>query len=256
MPFDDQAMSLPEEFLCKLKSFKNATKQTIEVLPSSGQTNYGPGSKISFTLPYSSVISMADIHFQCDGETSGAPLKAGTTVNTNCVLFPRNFASMIDEVEVKINGQIVQSITRYNDLVNILDQQKKAETVGAILQNMRPWEKHYYDPATDTYTGVMDMNFNALEDAVKDKGTFGITSWYGLMGSNEGKEASANFVDTNLLGEVVISFRMAHPNVLQYSKRNAATTAGEETAAKTAANPSYTLSNVKLSVQRYNLPDS
>ena len=60
MPFQD-GMSVPEEMLFKMKSLKNMTKNTIHVLPSSGQTTYGASQTISFVLPYASLMSLADI---------------------------------------------------------------------------------------------------------------------------------------------------------------------------------------------------
>ena len=43
MPFN-QAMSLPENFLFKMKELSNFTKTTISIDPSSGQTDYGAKS--------------------------------------------------------------------------------------------------------------------------------------------------------------------------------------------------------------------
>ena len=57
MPFAD-ANSQLEPLMFQMKQYKNLTKSTIEVLPSSGQTNYGPNQKCIFTLPYASLISL------------------------------------------------------------------------------------------------------------------------------------------------------------------------------------------------------
>ena len=91
MPFQD-GMSIPEEMLFKMKSLKNMTKNTIHVLPSSGQTNYGAGQTISFVLPYASLMSLSDISLQFDGSTTNHPAftdALGNVLPAFGVKFPR-----------------------------------------------------------------------------------------------------------------------------------------------------------------------
>ena len=265
MPFSDQAMSLPEDFLFKIKELKNFTKTTISIDPSSGQTSYGAGSKISFTLPYASLLSMNDLALVVDGETTNLPVHAGDI--TNGVFFPRNMSSMIEEIEIKVNGQIVQSIPRYNDVYNVHDNLKVKKNTHNILDNSKPNLKVKYNPTTNVLQKIED--FKAPDDAslsdatnkdnyLKDKDTYVITNWYGLMGSADEKEVSANFIDTNLLGEVIISFRLAGNNVLMYGDNIATGTVSvaDRTTAQANANTSFKFENVRLSAIRYNMPDT
>ena len=52
-----------EPLLFQMKQYKNLTKTTIEILPSSGQTEYGPNRKCIFTLPYASLMSLEDLQY-------------------------------------------------------------------------------------------------------------------------------------------------------------------------------------------------
>ena len=116
MPFAD-ANSQLEPLLFQMKQYKNLTKSTIEILPSSGQTNYGPNMKAIFTLPYASMISLEDLalHFTFTPTELGATTGAGSIPQR--VIPPRDVAALISEIDIKINGQTIQHLTNYNDIV-------------------------------------------------------------------------------------------------------------------------------------------
>ena len=109
MPFMDVNSPL-KQLLFDFKQYKNLTKSTIEILPSSGQTAYPGGSKISFTLPYASAISLEDLafsfDFQCTDSSGSAGILKGTTTSIAgqvlcATLAPKDIASIIEEVDVK-----------------------------------------------------------------------------------------------------------------------------------------------------------
>ena len=93
MPFSDMSSSL-EPLLFQMKQYKNLTKPTIEILPSSGQQVYLGGSKIQFTLPYASVMSLEDITFMF--EFQGVNPK--TDVN---IMPPRDIPSLMKRLILK-----------------------------------------------------------------------------------------------------------------------------------------------------------
>ena len=143
MPFMDVNSPL-KQLLFDFKQYKNLTKSTIEILPSSGQTDYKGGSKISFTLPYASAISLEDLafsfNFQCTNSSGGPGILKGKTApiagNDLCGTFaPKDIASIIEEVDVKVNGQTIQHLTSYNDLVNLMNFLQDEKSVSNLLQN-------------------------------------------------------------------------------------------------------------------------
>ena len=130
MPFSDMSSS-SEPLLFQMKQYKNLTKATIEILPSSGQQVYLGGSKIQFTLPYASVMSLEDIAFVF--EFQGVNNKTDVSI-----MPPLDITSLIAEIDIKVNGSTVQNLTRYSDIVNLLNLFKNNKTKNNVLQNCNP----------------------------------------------------------------------------------------------------------------------
>ena len=277
MPFMDVNSPL-KQLLFDFKQYKNLTKSTIEILPSSGQTAYSGGSKISFTLPYASAISLEDLafsfDFQCTDSSGSAGILKGTTSaiagHPLCGTFgPKDISSIIEEVDVKVNGQTIQHLTSYNDLVNLMNFLQDEKSVSKLLQNTDITNKSMVSEISNKVVVTkFDKGFEfdrgatvvQNEDYLSDKRTFIINQWFGLLGKR-GKETSSNFIDTNMLGEVVISFVLAKPNVLFYGLGKEVSVPSSDYATdfaslKLTENIGYTLKNCKLSMVRYNFPSS
>jgi len=105
---------------------------------------------------------------------------------------------------------------------------------------------------------------------VVNQNDYVITDWYGVMGAGEIKETNGTLIDTNMLGNVVLEFQFARPNVLARSNLNAVSipAAGVVTTvssgvtighldgaaiANSLANVDFVISNLKLSVERLSL---
>ena len=272
MPFVD-ANSQLEPLLFQMKQYKNLTKSTIEILPSSGQTAYGPNNKIVFTLPYASTISLEDLalRFTFTPKNLTVHTKGSDTVPIQKIVAPKDVSSLISEIDIKINGQTIQHLTRYNDIVNLLNYFEQPKTALEVLQNCKSGDKELFrfrtpNPAGD---GTFVANTEVVDkDTVAVAQNFIINKWYGLLG-HRGDEVSSNFIDTNMLGEVTIAFTLASPSVcpastlLTDTEINSAFTAIGSTETVTSAEASaivqtstYELSDVKMSMVRYNLPMS
>lgn len=269
MPFTDGNSGL-EQLMFQMKSYKNLTKSTIEVLPSSGQTKYSPNQKVIFTLPYASLISLEDIalHFTFTPTDLTHVSSAANGDATKCIeklVAPKDVASLIAEIDIKINGQTVQHLTRYNDIVNVLNFFQEPKTKNKALQNNHESDDIFTVSRKQAVNGVWTagdktVNPNAADNILPQH--FIINKWYGLLG-HRGKETSSNFIDTNMLGEITIAFTLASsavcPSViLDAVQAKAGTTAGldpaEHAKAIAARRSSYELSDLNLSMVRYNLP--
>ena len=266
MPFSE-ANSQLEPLLFQMKQYKNLTKSTIEVLPSSGQTSYGPNQKCIFTLPYASLISLEDLGLHFTFTPTNVPVTAVSGLDCIRVLPPKDVASLINEIDIKINGQTIQHLTNYNDIVNLLNLFEDGKTAKKVLQGADMVNTHYRGPA-GTIVAVEDAEFIGASNANNEPKEYVVNHWYGLLG-HRGKEVSSNFIDTNMLGEVTIAFTFASASVCVSSAAatqdkirasnpvsDSVTLLSAVTAA-TAANlrkESYTLSNLKMSMVRYNLP--
>ena len=271
MPFADGNSGL-EQLMFQMKSYKNLTKSTIEVLPSSGQTNYRPNQKVIFTLPYASLISLEDIalHFTFT-PTDLTTVSSAHDSKTKCIeklVAPKDAASLIAEIDIKVNGQTVQHLTRYNDIVNLLNFFEEPKTKNMALQNCYDTDDIWTTVRTqNTGDGTWSPGSKTIADATGDNikaQHFIVNKWYGLLG-HRGKEVSSNFIDTNMLGEVTIAFTLASsavcPSILQ-TEAEATVAGGPVTGLTTdeynnaikARRSSYELSGINLSMVRYNLP--
>lgn len=275
MPFEDVNSAL-EPLMFQMKQYKNLTKSTIEILPSSGQTNYGPHQKCIFTLPYASLLSLEDLALHFDFQPTNVPsvTKANHgTFDAQRVIAPKDVASLIAEIDIKINGQTIQHLTNYNDIVNIMNMFQDPKSAKKVLQGSDPrnfsWVDttgNYNSTASTEYLEVSGWVAASPDNGMKKPVRYAINHWYGLLGAR-GKEVSSNFIDTNMVGEVTIAFTFATPAVLIGTKPTAANLQAilaksggsgvEETDIKTAydaSTASYTLSDLKMSMVRYNLP--
>lgn len=285
MPFTD-ANSQLEPLMFQMKQYKNLTKSTIEIQPSSGQTTYGPGRKAIFTLPYASLLSLEDLAFHFNF----TPVNVGLTKTDNFaaqrVLPPKDIASLIEEVDIKINGQTVQHLTRYNDIVNLLNYFEEPKSAKIMLQNFDATKSSIKDTNGQFKELTTEYDYTKAEYNAPKKTEYVINHWYGLLG-HRGDEVSSNFIDTNMLGEVTIAFTFASASVCFATRASGAqmkavsgfayegtstapiTPAGnnpstksdseletEITNALTGANTSYQLDDLKMSIVRYNLPQA
>ena len=150
MPFSDMSSSL-EPLLFQMKQYKNLTKVTIEILPSSGQQVYLGGSKVQFTLPYASVMSLEDIVLSF--EFQGVNPKTDVSI-----MPPKDIASLITEIDIKVNGSTVQNLTRYSDIVNLLNLFKNNKTKNNVLQNTNTIMKKWNNAGTLSTQANNDYN--------------------------------------------------------------------------------------------------
>ena len=265
MPFSDATSQL-EPLLFQMKQYKNLTKSTIEVLPSSGQQSYKPNQKCIFTLPYASTISLEDIALHFTFTPENIPKTATDDAECQRVLPPKDVASLISEIDIKINGQTIQHLTNYNDIVNLLNLFEDAKTAKKVLQGCDVTNTRV-ETAVGTVVKIENNTKYMTTANLNNKPkSYVINHWYGLLG-HRGDEVSSNFLDTNMLGEVTIAFTFASASVLigqAGSEANVRTATGNTgvttitdlqiTDAIKISTASYSLSDVKMSMVRYNLP--
>jgi hypothetical protein len=245
MVFEESGSFLSDEFVIKMgKQIKNVTKQTVEIRPSNSQSTYTNDQRILFQIPYSSTFSLKDIALHFNGETSGAVTIAGSDVAS--YLFPKDM-NIFADVIIRINGKIVSSFSnRYGDVAALMGNLKsKTNASRKILQNGCPESKQYLKANGDINI-VEGMVLGADAEEKSDKGSYVITQFEGLLGNT----ASSSFVDSRILGEMTIEFVLAPASVLIFGDDSQTKSTRKGYMMPTA---SYTLSDVKLSLQRYNL---
>ena len=248
---------VPKSFLQAADKFDNFTKTVINILPDGNSDNLKSGSTVRFSLPPGSTFSLSNLALhltasiprfaqQIGNGTTAAPTVLPSTPTRSYTIYPPKYiASLIQTITIYANGSIIQQITDYNVIVNIMSDLSKTNSKGRILSNSG---------------GVNVASLTYDNTTVNNQSDYVITDFFGLLGSAETKESSGNLIDTNMLGNVVLEFQFSRPNVLGRSSLNAGIPASgalgfldANAIANSLANVDFIISNIKLSVERLSL---
>ena len=153
---------------------------------------------------------------QHGGNGSTWATTAGTSTNLTAYVnkryFPRNTASLIENLEIKINGQSRQNINQYGYIFNILnDFQCGHDTTGKnrVGCNADPSNKTTMNNGQlQRYAGYpcgntklsSDNTKDSVDNAHLDQDWYTIRQWLGILGGN----ASTSIIDTSLYDDIVM----------------------------------------------------
>jgi len=274
--------SIPQGMLYRVKSLAGISKQTLKLVPLSGQTQVSNGGKIIVALPPSSLVDLSTFELNFKGYTqhggNGAAwaTTAGTATNVpnfvNKRYFPRNIASLIENLEIKINGQSRQNINQYGYIYNILNDYTcgcDATAKNRIGQNADPSLKTTFkNGQLQRYAGFpVGCTSQTVDNSYLDQDFYTIRQWLGILGGN----ASTSIIDTSLYGDITIEITLAPAGVLMLSpplgtlatyasvtntETNLSTTVGGTAAALAATGTGYTLDSIGFQITRYDMPQS
>lgn len=244
---------LPKTFLHSSSEFKDFSKQIIEILPDGNGNDFKPGSVVRFSLPPGSTLNLNNMalhltakiphvaqHLGTAGTHASASAPTGKTDTYN-IYPPKYIASLINQITIYCNGQIVQQISEYNQIVNILTDMSKTNNKSKILSYGNGFHRNDYRSGSTSHQ----------EDYI-------ITDWFGILGSAETKEVSGSIIDTNMLGNCVLEFQFAKNNVLARSSPTGQDVAvtpffDADQLAESLNEVGFSLENLKLSVERMTL---
>ncbi len=265
--------SIPSGMLYRVKQIQGVSKQTLKIVPLSGQTTASNGQKVIFALPPNSLVDLSTLEMNFTGTTQ----HRGNNAASNCAnyvqkaYFPRNTASLIENLEVKINGQSRQNINQYNYIYNILhDFTCGTDAVGKnrIGCNSDPSNKSVYvNGQVNRYAGFPlgnkdDDKYNTFAD----QDNYTIRQWLGILGGN----ASTSIIDTSLYGDITIEITLAPSDCLMLSpvpvltaftsvansETNTTSVAGTAAALTASQGTGYSLNNIGFQITRYDMPSS
>ena len=248
---------VPKFFMQASDKFDDFTKTVINILPDGNADNLRSGSTVRFTLPPGSTFSLSNLalHLTANIPRFAQQIGTGTTAapgtlpsaptRSYTIYPPKYIASLIQTITIYGKGSILQQITDYNTIVNIMSDFSKTNSKGRILSNSAG-----VNIATLTYDNT----------TVANQSDYVITDWFGLIGASETKLSSGNLIDTNMLGHIVLEIQFARPNVLARSNLNAVIpTVGLlghldcAAIADSLANVNFVVSNLRLSVECFSL---
>ena len=272
---------VPSIMRWRFKQLKKLLKETVTMTPNNGQATVKPGQRIIVDLPFNSTVDLSTFTWFYKGQTNHAGAAAdGLQGYVRSRFFPRNSASVIQSMQIKINGGIKVDIPDYNFVYNMLHDY----TQGADALKRRGVGGENSDPSNKLYMvgndirerrgysmGLLNAN-DALNDVVRDRQEYCVRSWLSLLGGN----ASTNVIDTQMMGIVTIELVLAPASMLilgsnatgytaalpgadslPYRQQVGRGTVGA-TAFRTAAFPEeaidYNLSDLQFRIVRYLMP--
>jgi hypothetical protein len=185
--------------------------------------------------------------------------------------FPRNTASLIENLEIKINGRSRQNINQYGYIYNILHDFTCGHDAVAKNKfgcNSDPSLKAIWrDGQVARYAGFPLGCTSDASQGHLDKDNYTIRQWLGILGGN----ASTSIIDTSLHGDITIEITLAPSDVLMLSpvtpalisyasapnnETGIATTIGFAAALTVSQGTGYTLSDIGFQIVRYDMPQS
>lgn len=274
-------MELPTRMQFRVREINKILKQTVYLVPNNGQSTVNAGDTIIVELPHNSVVDFTTFIM----DYTGATTDAGKTIDgahtyRQTRFFPRNSASIIEQLDVEINGQTRFTLNNYGFVYNTLFDLTAAQDSlnrRKVGENADPSSKYFVNEGAAAVVGTLTERRgysvgNTVDGSAYDKDNYVIRSWLGLL------NPSTSILDTNILGSVVIKIRLAPPSCLMIGAEcdedidaldeGAATNdhgvdvvavpadppGAEVAAAFAATTANYSLSNVKFTIVRYDLP--
>ena len=273
---------IPAAMQWRFKQLRKLLKETVSMTPNNGQATVRPGQRIIVDLPFNSTVDLSTFTWFYKGQTNHAGAAANGLVGyARSRFFPRNSASVIQSMQIKINGGIKVDIPDYNFVYNMLYDY----TQGADALKRRSVGGENADPSNKQYIvgsdiierrgysiALFDAVTDANNDVLRDRQEYCVRSWLSLLGGN----ASTNIIDTQMLGIVMIELVLAPASMLMLGQSNSGQVAvavntaltfraevgRPNIAAATVAvaavipdeGPNYSLSDLEFRIVRYLMP--
>ena len=279
--YDVYQGSVPQGLLYRVRSIEGLSKQTLTLTPTTGQGTVYNGNKIIVALPMNSLLDLGTFEMNFYGKTAHNGASNGNQKNyVQTRFFPRNMQSLIENLEVKINGRSIQNITQYNYIYNILHDyvcgydatNKKRIGENADPSNKGQWINGVNFPRRGYPIGLYNANSLTTDDkfdiSARDADNYTIRNWLGFLSGG----ASTNIIHTDMYGEILIEITLSQAGVLCLGQATVAaaatsldTTLGSNYAilgdaavangGAVAAEPAqYVLSNINFNVVRMDMP--
>ena len=210
-------MELPTRMQFRFREINKILKQTVYLVPNNGQSTVNAGDTIIVELPHNSVVDFTTFIMDYTGATTDAgKLPGGATTYVQTRFFPRNSASIIEQLDVEINGQTRFTLNNYGLVYNTLFDLTAAQDSlnrRKVGENADPSSKYFINGAGAAVDGALTerrgYSIGSTDDnSAHDKENYVIRSWLGLL------NPSTSILDTSILGSVVIKIRLAPPNCL------------------------------------------
>lgn len=185
---------LPPNLAFVAKQMSNYSRNRFRLETNSTKNTVTAGDVITVNLPESALLDMKSFRwvFKASSEAKGTDL-------SNLSFFPSNMQSLIERVEIYINGvQVQNGCAQYNTLCQVLKLGRSNNDRNNSIENCLS-KSHVTDIGQASATsGVAPTNVSCVID-----------KWYGFL-----NETSTRFLDTSLLGQIQVRITLATEKVM------------------------------------------
>ena len=185
---------LPPNLAFVAKQVSNVSRNIFRLETSSTKNTCVGGDVITVNLPESALLDMKSFrwNFTASSELKGAG-------SDDLSVFPANMQSLIERVEVYINGvQVQNGCAQYNTVCQVLKIGRGNHDRHDSIENCL------------SKSHVIDQDATSLGSmAAPTKVSCLVDKWYGFL-----NETSTRFLDTSLLGQIQVRITLADARVM------------------------------------------
>ena len=228
--------SFPKNLAYNVKTLSGFSKTVVKLTP----TPNGPveaGSTFKVRLPPNTLIDLRTLSMFYEGTCT-------STGGNGYLRFPRLSSSIIDTLNIYVNGTLIENIQAYGDLYNALYDISAAgdQTAKRYLENSDPsiYVENTVNTTYDDAKCGKIVKATAYAGGLASHATkqvFCINNWLGFIGSS-----STPVIDTNDTGVIEIEIRLKPATILWATNGDAA-----------GADPSVTGANYKIDNISFNV---
>ena len=221
MSEDHSSFVAPAGLLERVRNISQIYKQTVKLLPTQ-QGAVVNGNKITVQFPVDSVFDLRSLSFDALIQTSHGGNQSVNAANNYVQTYylPRNgIASMISQLDIRINGRSIQNIAQYSYVYNAISDwvyngSNMQDEVGALADPSLM--TYYYKGKLYTRRGYPVSNYDAAgantdlnnkQARLLDR--YSQRRFIGFLG-----ESSKFILNTALLGDLTLEFTLEGTNVL------------------------------------------
>ena len=233
--------SFPKNLAYNVKSLSGFSKTVVKLTP----TPNGPveaGSTFKVRLPPNTLIDLRTLSLFYEGTCT-------STGGAGWLRFPRLSSSIIDTLNIYVNGTLIENIQGYGDLYNTLYDISAAgdQTAKRYLENSDPsiYVENTVNTTYDDATCGKVVKATAFAAATgglaahSTKQVFCINNWLGFLGSS-----STSVIDSNDTGVIEIEIRLKPATILW------ATNSDNAGAAHSLTGANYKIDNISFNVNK------
>ena len=212
----------PARLLERVRKISQIYKQTIRILPVQ-QGNVVNGNQIILQFPVDSVFDLRSLSFDATIQTCHAGNQSANAANNYVQTYylPRNgIASMISQLDIRINGRSIQNIAQYSYLYNMISDwvyngSNLQDEVGGVadpslmtyynkgkLYTRRGYPVSYFDSANP------NSDANNKQARLLDK--YSCRRFLGFLG-----ESSTYISNNALIGDLTLQITLEGTNLQQ-----------------------------------------